>query len=55
MNKSLLVKLFGSLIAIMLITACNSQTDEKMQQNSKPNSRMILNRRIQRQMIHRKQ
>lgn len=29
MNKSLLVKLFGSLLAIMLITACNLQTDEK--------------------------
>ncbi|TYR79816.1 hypothetical protein FZC66_11755 [Priestia megaterium] len=29
MNRSLLVKLFGSLTAIMLITACNGQTEEE--------------------------
>ncbi|MBM7704745.1 hypothetical protein [Metabacillus iocasae] len=29
MNKSLLVKLFGSLLAVMLVTACSGQTEDQ--------------------------
>jgi uncharacterized lipoprotein YajG len=33
MNKSLMLKLFGSLLAVFLVTACNQQTDNQEETN----------------------
>ncbi|WP_162595839.1 hypothetical protein [Bacillus sp. CGMCC 1.16541] len=32
MNKRLAVKLFGSLLAVMLVTACSGQTEDQQEE-----------------------